>query len=47
MDLHNDFKHRWINPKAGSFNSEIDKLGVQAVDDISKGEVVGILGGGL
>ena len=45
MNLHNIFRHRWINPKAKSFNSEIDKLGVKAVEDIKKGEIVGILGG--
>ena len=45
MDFHNIFKHRWINPKAKSFNSNIDGLGVEATDDIREGEIVGVLGG--
>lgn len=45
MDFHSSFKHRWINPKAKSFNSKIDKLGVQAISDVKKGEIVSVLGG--
>ncbi len=45
MNLHNIFKHRWINPKAKSFSSKIDKLGVEAISDINKGEIIGVLGG--
>ena len=45
MGLHNLFKHRWINPKARSFNSKIDNLGVEAIDDIKKGKIVAVLGG--
>ncbi len=44
-DLHNNLRHRWITPKAKSFRSKIHGLGVIAMDDIRKGENVGVLGG--
>ncbi|MEK6896996.1 MAG: SET domain-containing protein-lysine N-methyltransferase [Nanoarchaeota archaeon] len=44
-DLHNQWKHRWITPKAKSSKSKIEGLGVIAIENISKGEIVGILGG--
>jgi len=39
------YNHRWINPKAKSYNSKIQGIGVVAIDNISKGEIVGVLGG--
>lgn len=45
QDLHEKWPHRWLSPKAKSFNSEIEGLGVIAVSDIMKGEPVGVLGG--
>lgn len=44
-DYHKFYKHRWINPKARSFNSPIHGLGVIAAKPIKKGEIVGVLGG--
>jgi uncharacterized protein len=44
-DLHNTWAHRWITPKARSAQSKIDRLGVVAIQDIKKGEPVGVLGG--
>lgn len=44
-DLHNIWAHRWINPKARLHKSKVQGLGVVAVEDISKGEKVGVLGG--
>jgi len=44
-DLHKLWPHRWITPKAKCFDSKIDRWGVVAVEDIEKGESVGILGG--
>lgn len=45
MDFHKIFNHRWISPKAKSFNSPIHQLGVKATDNIKKGEIIGVLGG--
>ena len=44
-DLHKTWPHRWLNVKARVSNSKIDRLGVEAIEDISKGEDVGVLGG--
>lgn len=44
-DLHNRWPHRWLSPKAEARDSEIHGLGVFAVESISKGEAVGVLGG--
>lgn len=44
-DLHKRWHHRWITPKAESFNSNIHGIGVRAKEDIAKGEIVGVLGG--
>lgn len=44
-DLHKIFHHRWVNPKIESFDSPIEGLGVKAISNIGKGEIVGILGG--
>ncbi|MCX6750842.1 MAG: SET domain-containing protein-lysine N-methyltransferase, partial [Candidatus Pacearchaeota archaeon] len=43
--LHNRWSHRWITPKAESFNSQIHGIGIRAKEDISKGEIIGIIGG--
>ena len=45
VDLHKQFKHRWMNPKTKSVNSKIEGLGTVATEKIEKGEIVGILGG--
>ncbi len=44
-DLHNIWKHRWITPKAKSTKSKLHGIGVVAVENISKDETVGVLGG--
>jgi SET domain-containing protein len=44
-DLHNRWHHRWMTPKAESFNSKIHGIGLRAKEDISKGEIVGVIGG--
>ncbi len=44
-NIQNKLKHRWISPKANSFNSDLHGLGVIAIEDIQKGETVGVLGG--
>ena len=44
-DLHNRWQHRWITPKARSFNSKIHGLGVAAIQNIKKGEIVCVYGG--
>jgi SET domain-containing protein len=36
---------RWLNPKAKAYKSKIHGLGVRAIKNIKKGEVVGVLGG--
>lgn len=44
-DFDNKWNHRWITSKAESFNSSIEGIGVVSIENISKGEVVGVLGG--
>ncbi len=44
-DLHGTWPHRYISSKAISRYSPIHGLGVFAVKDINKGEVVAVLGG--
>jgi len=44
-DIHRIWPHRWITPKAKSTKSGIHGLGVIAIQDITKGEDVGVLGG--
>ena len=38
-------EHRWITPKAKCQKSKIEGLGTIALKSISKGEIVGVLGG--
>lgn len=47
MDLHERWPHRWLTPKAEARNSPIHGLGVFAVENILKGENVGVLGGAV
>ncbi len=44
-DLHNKWPHRWITPKAECRESKIDGVGIFSIEDIQKGEVVGVIGG--
>lgn len=44
-DLHNKWSHRWLNPKAKKIDSKIHGWGVMAIEKISKGETIGVLGG--
>ena len=44
-DLHKIWHHRWLTPKAASYKSHIHGIGLIAVDSISKGEVVQVVGG--
>jgi len=44
-DLHKFWKHRWITSKSKVYKSYIHGLGVIAVENIPKGEVVAVLGG--
>ena len=44
-DLHKFWKHRWITTKAKAKHSSIHGMGVVAVENISKGEIVAVLGG--
>ncbi|HVY01234.1 MAG TPA: SET domain-containing protein-lysine N-methyltransferase [Candidatus Nanoarchaeia archaeon] len=44
-DLHSKYTHRWLTSKAKAYNSSIEGLGVIAIQNISKGENVGVLGG--
>ena len=44
-DLHKKWPHRWLNPKAVAKSSDVAGTGVFAIDDIKKGEAVGVLGG--
>lgn len=44
-DLHKIWPHRWVTKKVKAFNSPIDRLGTIAVEAVSKGELVAILGG--
>ncbi len=44
-DLHDIWSHRWITKKAQSVKSRIHGLGVVAVENISKGEDIAVLGG--
>lgn len=44
-DLHQKWPHRWLNPKAKSFDSPLQGLGVVAVDNIKKGETILMYGG--
>ncbi len=44
-NLHKIWKHRWITPKARSYKSKIQGLGVVAIKLIQKGEIVAVLGG--
>lgn len=44
-DYQHFWDHRWISPKARSSNSSIHGLGIIAIQNILKGEVVGVLGG--
>ncbi len=44
-DLHTRWPHRWITPKAKSFNSRIQGWGVLAIKPISKGEPIMVSGG--
>jgi SET domain-containing protein len=44
-DLHSRWSHRWLSPKAEARKSSIAGTGVFAKETISKGEVVGVLGG--
>lgn len=45
MDYHSEYDHRWHNPKVKSYESPIHELGVVAISDIKKGEVVFVYGG--
>jgi uncharacterized protein len=45
MDLHTRWEHRWLTPKAQSFNSPAHGLGIKAIDNIQKGENVLVYGG--
>lgn len=44
-DLHKKWPHRWITPKAKCKDSNIEGIGIFAIDDISKGETIAIVGG--
>lgn len=44
-DFHTQWSHRWINPKANSYESPIEGLGVICKKLISKGEIVCVYGG--
>ena len=44
-DLHNKWAHRWITPKAKAINSKIHGTGVEAIEDIKKGENIVVFGG--
>jgi len=44
-DLHEKWGHRWLNSKAKAKSSSVAGTGVFAVDNIKKGESVGVLGG--
>ncbi len=44
-DLHTQYSHRWLSPKAIAYKSPIHGLGVKARQLISKGEIIGVLGG--
>jgi SET domain-containing protein len=39
------WQHRWITPKAEAQKSRIHGLGTVAIEQIHKGEIVGVLGG--
>ncbi len=45
-DLHNIWPHRWVTPKAKQGPSQIQGMGLIAVDDIPKNEVIIVYGGG-
>lgn len=44
-DLHKKWPHRWVTPKARAMHSKIHGTGVEAIEDIEKGEIVFVLGG--
>lgn len=45
QDLHNQWSHRWLSPKAKAYHSPIQGTGIIATEKIMNGEVVGVLGG--
>jgi SET domain-containing protein len=45
IDLHNQWPHRWLSPKAIANNSPIQGIGIFAIEKISKGEQISVLGG--
>lgn len=45
MDLHTQWGHRWLNPKAEARKSELEGTGVFAREKISKGEPIIVFGG--
>ena len=45
MDLHTRWEHRWLTPKAKSYNSPLHGLGIVATEDIKKGEDILVYGG--
>lgn len=44
-ELYKRWPHRWITPKAVCKESKIHGIGVIAIEDIKKGEMIGIAGG--
>ncbi len=44
-DIHDIWAHRWLTPKAKSYNSPIQGLGVIAIEKINKGEIILVYGG--
>jgi SET domain-containing protein len=44
-DLHNQWPHRWLSPKAEARTSAIQGMGIFAKSKVAKGETLSVLGG--